>query len=193
MKNLIFTLAFVGLCFVVKAQDVYSQRQPGIIEENYKTFSFIDQSKKSTKDKKDKQELIVYEDPFLTRIWLFSDPAYPDTKSNASIKKAITQELLRKGYKKVDKDADMLVSYTVFKSDAEIPGNFTDDNGNAFPNSTETVKVKKGTLLISIMDRKNSKALWHGFDKNALGESASIEDTKVMKSVTSTLNSFVLN
>lgn len=190
MKNLIFTLAFAGLCFVMQAQDVYTQKQAGIIEKDYETFSFVDQSKKSTMDK---QDLLVFDDPYMTSIWVFSDPAYPDAKSKAGIKKAITQELISKGYKKVEKGADMLVSYTVFKSDGDITGNFIDDNGNAFPNTNEEIAIKKGTLLISILDRKTGKALWHGFDKKGLGTSASIEDTKTMKSVTSTLNSFVLN
>ncbi len=190
MKNLIFTLAFITLCFAIQAQDVYTQKQSGINDGDYKTFYFLDQSKKSTMDK---QDLIVFENPYMTHVWVFSDPKYPDAKSNATIKKAITQEFISKGYKKVDKGADMLVSYTVFKTDGDITGNYIDNNGGAFPNTNETIAIKKGTLMISIIDRKTGKPLWHGFDKNALGESASIEDTKTMKSVTSTLDSFSLN
>ncbi|MBK5278185.1 MAG: DUF4136 domain-containing protein [Bacteroidia bacterium] len=190
MKKVLFTLTFVALCFALQAQNVYTLKQPGLIEGDYKTFSFLDQNKKSTMDK---QEILVFDDPFMTSIWVFNDPKYPDAKSNADIQKAITQELIRKGFKKVAKGADMLVSYSVFSNDGNVKGIFTDDDGDTFSDIDETIAIKKGTLMISFIDRKTGKPLWHGFDKNALGQSTSIADTQVMKAVTSTLNSFSLD
>ncbi len=190
MKKVLFTLTFVALCFALQAQNVYTLKQPGLNEEDYKTFSFLDQNKKSTMEK---QDILVFDNPFMTSLWVFYDTKYPDAKSNANIKKEITQELIRKGYKKVDKGADMLVSYTVFKDDGNVTGNFTDDYGDTFPESKETIAIKKGTLMISLIDRKTGMPLWHGFDKNALSQNTSIPDTQTMKAVTTTLKPFSID
>ena len=190
MKKVLLTLTFVALCFALQAQNVYTIKQPGLTEGDYTTFSFLDQNKKSTMDK---QDILVFDDPFMTSIWVFNDPKYPDAKSNANIQKAITQELIRKGFKKVDKGADMLVSYSVFSNDGNVKGIFKDDNGDIVSDIYETTAIKKGTLMISLIDRKTGMPLWHGFDKNALGQNASIPDTQTMKAVTSTLKPFSLD
>ncbi len=187
-KVFTFLLLFAGSC-TLHAQDVYTQKQPGLIEGNFKTFSFLDQNKKSTMDQHD---LLIFEDPFMTSVWVFHDPKYPDAKTTANIQKAITQELIRKGYKKVDKGADMLVSYTVFSKDGTIRGNFMNDSGDLFPDTNDELAIKKGTLLISLLARKTNKQLWHGFDKNALSQSLPISETQTMKSVTDILAPFFL-
>ena len=189
MKKLLTILMLFGVCCALHAQNVYTQKQPGI-EGEYKTFTFLNRNDKSSMDK---QDLLVFDDPYMTSIWVFGDPKYPDTNTNTNIQDAITQELIRKGYKKVKKGGDMLVSYTVFAKDGAIKGGFVNNKGDAYPNTNEDISIKKGTLMISIIDRKTGKALWHGFDKNTLGENATIKETQSMKAVTNTLGSFTLD
>ncbi len=93
----------------------------------------------------------------------------PDASINSTIQSSISEELEGRGYRKSDSNGDLIVSYKVLDRNGKIRG-YINDNPTVVnssevrePQDTTTYFTKPGTLMISLIDAKNSQVVWDGF------------------------------
>src|SRR5688572_29156131 len=92
-----------------------------------------------------------------------------DLVFKSQLREAIQEELMGLGYKMDKENADLIVNFRVFEEPATLKG-FEGYGSSYWGNKTyrqiserATYDVKAGTLLISLLDRKNSQVVWQGF------------------------------
>jgi hypothetical protein len=188
MKNIILILT--TFCFGLTglhAQNIYSERKPGLMDKEYETFAFLDQNGKKGMNEK---ELLIFENPMIKSIWVYDDPMFQSERKKATIKESIKQGLIDNGMKADKMNADAYVSYTIFKENGKLTGSFVDKNENAFPNATESIDVDKGTLFVTLLDSDSGEMLWQGFKNGAISKNSS--DNELIKAVTDILDRFTL-
>ena len=88
----------------------------------------------------------------------------------------------------------MVVSFQVLKDDLEI-SNFMNDNASTIGAGTgaanQTAEIEKGSLLISIADRKSGEIVWRGISNRSITENGSMEDdNNVNMAVASVFDTF---
>jgi hypothetical protein len=113
-----------------------------------------------------------------------------DANVNATIKSEIAAELEGRGYKRNDATPDLLVSYKVLEGRGRLKGYTTDTpeivSGTQVhtPEDTTTYTLQPGTLLINLIDKKNSKVVWDGFASGLIqGDAFTADPTKLKEAV----------
>lgn len=110
-----------------------------------------------------------------------------DPAADAAIMRAIDQQMIAKGYRKVDPaQADMLVGYSaasrrvletrqVDNRDFETSPSRMDEEGGAVqpwnegaPGTVDTKEFEEGTLFIDVTDRRTGKVLFRGTGRATL-------------------------
>lgn len=184
MKNLFLCMAMLlFLSGPALAQDQVGADQKlnaGI--KNYETFGWI-----SSIDKIPDDQVFIGNNGVVV---------FNNATTRSKIKDAIMYELISKGYKFRYFEPDMLVSFYV----TEQPGELTVYNGYELYNSgfdttrtadnIETINVKPGTLLISLIDRKSGEMVWRGYANDALNPDMVNSAPKVMHAVASIFQKF---
>jgi len=111
------------------------------------------------------------------------------------IKNAIAFELSAKGYKKDEKNPEMLVLFRV----TEQPGTLTTYHGyetiNGFekvrtPQNVRHTKIDAGTLIINIIDEKSGKVAWQGYASGILKPGMINDNMKVREAVSEIFQKF---
>ncbi len=183
MKNLIGIILTFLIVLNVNAQNIHTQLSDGIIEKDYESFSILDPTKKAEPNSK---EAMIIADDYMASVVTYTVPDFPSTEVKNEVQHAINHELITDDYKHVKSGGEMLVSYAIFGKDGSLKGDFT-DNEAIDPDGVEIHKVSKGTLLISIIDRKSGDTVWSGFSDGALSSKYTMDDNQVIKTVSNIL------
>lgn len=137
---------------------------PGATPKNYKTFAWYQDQPKAE---------AAY------------DKGY-DASLNQDIRRAVEEELLEKGYKKVNNNPDVLVAYDVSVSvplEKDKPENFSTgfgysygymsgyryDYGNGEAPGYRAVDLyKQGTLIIDLVNPQSNQLVWRGWAEGGI-------------------------
>lgn len=128
---------------------VYSDYDPGYELYNYATFTWL----------KEKS------------IELGNNPLYYNELNDKRIKSAITEQLTKKGYRRSEKDPELVVHYHIIVDDQSIVT--TDPHGYFYSPywthlRTNIQQYREGTLIIDFMDPKTNNLVWRGWAVSAL-------------------------
>jgi len=113
-------------------------------------------------------------------------PAH-DPAVNTAIQNSIAQELEGRGYQNNPTSPDLLVIYRVLDQKGSIKGYVNDSpeivSGEEVrtANDTTSYTFEPGTLLINLVDTKNSQVVWEGFASGLIKEGAFIADSAKLK------------
>jgi len=166
------------------AQDIKTELKDGIIDKDYKAFSILNTDQKFEPES---QEALILSSDYMTSIITFTDPDYPSPTLKDEVENALRHELISQGYAHKKSGAKMLVAYSIYNRDGIIKGDFTENDRNEVM-ANEEYKVKKGTLLISIIDKESGQTIWSGFNDGALANVTSSDENKIVKSVSGIMN-----
>ncbi len=145
MKLLTFLPAFLFMITYAKGQEVHYNYDRGVNFSSYKTYQWID----------------------------LADGRVPDQLIDRDIKRAVDEQLTQKGLTRVEKDADIYVSYqaviTLEKS-LNLSGSGGDIGGwdpwgggwrtGSVQGQTSTIPV--GMLVVSLYDPGRKQLIWRG-------------------------------
>ncbi|MBK6264472.1 DUF4136 domain-containing protein [Marivirga sp. S37H4] len=185
MKNLL--VLFLAFLFVANAnaQTIYTELRDGVIDKDYDSFSLLDPTKKAEPNTK---EAVIISDDYMTSIVTYTDPDFPSQDVKKQVEHAIKHELITDDYKHKKSGGEMLVSYLVFGREGTLKGDFTDDDELIGIDRAEEHDVKKGTLLISVIDKESGRTVWSGFSDGAFSSETPMDDNKVIKVVSDILD-----
>lgn len=108
----------------------------------------------------------------------------------AQIREAVKAEMMGLGYRLEPGSPDLVVNFRVFDKATKIKG--MESYGQGYwgtqnyrdISETSSYEVKPGTLLISLVDRKNGQIAWHGFASGLINNNQFIkDDVKVREAV----------
>jgi hypothetical protein len=105
-----------------------------------------------------------------------------DLNFKAMIMEAVNDEMEGLGYEPNENAPDLIVNFRVFSKPARLKG--TSGYGMSYwggqeyrsISDTTSYEVDPGTLLISLVDRKQSKMIWHGFASGLLDNNEFVKD-----------------
>jgi len=116
---------------------------------------------------------------------------------NGKVQSAINFAMEGRGYKPSSNMPDLLVNFEVLDQPTTLKGATgytTIDNGTQEirqPEDTTSFKVEKGTLLISLIDRKTGQQVWHGFASGLMDpNSTAWREDKINEAVTLIFNQY---
>jgi hypothetical protein len=105
--------------------------------------------------------------------------------NNETVKKAIKSRMELQGYKYAEKSPNLLVSYKIFYSDLNYKGynqqeleewmkrvRYNKDDEPEAEDKYDEIKhsLKKGALLITLIESKRNKAVWQGYTAGLFSE-----------------------
>lgn len=177
MKNLIGLI--IGILFVTNlhAQKIQTELRDGLIDKNYKSFSLLDPTKEA---KPNTKEAVIIGEDYLATVTSYSEPDFPSMEIKRQVEHAIKHELITQDYKHVKSGGEMLVSYLIFGKDGKLHGDFNDGK---YGMDKEEYELKKGTLLISVIDKESGSTVWSGFSDGAFTSDKSMDDNQIIKTV----------
>ncbi|GAA5041259.1 hypothetical protein GCM10011506_42810 [Marivirga lumbricoides] len=188
MKNLLglfFAFLFVAN---VNAQTIYTELRDGVIDKDFDSFSILDPTKKP--ESKTKEALIISDD-YVASITAYTDPNFPSPEVKKQVEHAIKHELITDDYKHKKSGGEMLVSYFIFSKDGKLRGDFTENEMTSIDRAEE-FDVKKGTLLISVIDKESGQTVWSGFSDGAFASTSPMNDNQVIKTVSNIMDYMAL-
>jgi len=113
-----------------------------------------------------------------------------DLVLKADIRDAVKGELEGRGYKNEPESPDLLVNFRVFNEAVTLKGyesygaSYWGDVEFRTPADTTTHRVEPGTLIISMIDKKNGSIVWQGFASGLINNNEFIkEEGKVREAV----------
>ena len=181
MKNLIGVILGLLIVSNVNAQQVQAELRDGLIDKDYDAFSILNSN---SNIKPNTKEAMIFSDDYMAGIITYTGSSFPTVAVRNEIEDAIRHELIADGYNHQMSGSEMLVIYSIFSKKGEVIGDFA-NNDRA---SSETFDVGKGTLIISIIDRESGETVWSGFNDGALANVTSLEENKIVRSVTDILD-----
>ncbi|WMN11084.1 DUF4136 domain-containing protein [Marivirga salinae] len=165
----------------LNAQNIKTEIMDGLVDKNYESFSILNSDKKV--EPNTKESMIISSD-YMTSIITYTEPTFPTLAVKNEVEDAIRHELIASGYDHKKSGSNMLVIYSILSKNGEIKGDFADENES----DIEEYDVSKGTLIISIIDRESGETVWSGFNDGALSKVTSLEENKIVRSVSEILN-----
>lgn len=102
------------------------------------------------------------------------------------IRTSVNNELQGLGYKKAKQSPDMIISFRVFDKPVTLAG-FASYGTNFYgteirdPEDVREYKVEAGTLLVSMVDRKQGLVVWQGFASGLMQGNSFIRDASKIK------------
>lgn len=147
---------------------------------NYSTFSWV-----SDIDKIPSDEVFVGPNGVLV---------FNNETARSKIKDAIKYELTAKGFKMEESDPDMLVNFIVFEQKGQLRtyNGYQIVGGDSLrtEESPETVTVKPGTLLITILGGHDEGIVWQGYASGILTPKSVKSDAKIKAAVERIMDKF---
>lgn len=124
----------------------------------------------------------------------FSGPAYlNDSLMRSSIQKSIISELKKKGLTQDLNNPDLLVGLTVTMQDEQaIIYHRAEDTPFYRPleNDNKVVNYLKGTLVLGMADKKDSKMVWESFAVSYMDLNPDFSEKEVLKGIKLVLKDF---
>jgi hypothetical protein len=105
----------------------------------------------------------------------------------ADIREAVEHEMQGLGYKLQPQSPDLIVNFRVFDQKARIKGYEGYGQGywgsEEFRQASDTASyvIEPGTLLVSLVDRKNGTLVWQGFASGLINNKEFIKDHEKIK------------
>ncbi len=114
-----------------------------------------------------------------------------DLVFKSQLREAIEGELMGLGYKMDKTNPDLVVNFRVFEEPTTLHG--YDGYGTGYWGNEEyrqisdktTYEVKAGTLLISLLDRKEGQVVWQGFASGLFANNKFIKDQATVREAVS--------
>ncbi|HET8858809.1 hypothetical protein [Marivirga sp.] len=150
MKNLIGLIIAILVVTNLNAQSIYSELRDGLVDKNYESFSLLDPTKEV---KPNSAEALIISEDYMAQVTTYTVPDFPSVEVKKQVENAIKHELITQDYKHQESNGEMLVSYLIFNREGTLQGDFSEDE--AYGLDKEEYEVKKGTLLISIIDKES--------------------------------------
>ena len=117
----------------------------------------------------------------------FSGPGYlSDSLLHVNIQKAIIGELKSKGLTQDNNNPDLLVGLTItLKDEQAIIYHRSDDTPfkRPFDDESRVMNYLKGTLVLGMADKKESKIVWETFATRYLEQNPDFSEAAVMKGI----------
>jgi hypothetical protein len=169
MKGMVWSLFLLGIQ-IAQGQEitVQSQREPDVDFRMYETFNWALQAEKQTDES-------AY---FLNDLVLKAD-----------IRDAVHGELEDRGYHLTQTNPDLLVNFRVFEGAVEGYGR-SYWIGDEFPGGNGDIQMAvpgPGTLIISLLDKKNGKLIWEGFASGLIEDNVFTRDEKKIREAVNTI------
>ncbi len=179
MKNLSFVVVVMLLFFSACSTKSYQVDGAGNADANmeeYNTYAFASQVDNKI-------------DPgffFLNDLILKSE-----------IRDAVKHEMDSRGYKQATSSADLVVNFRVFDKATTVQGlqglgdgYWSSGEADRF-NSTETVNLKEGSVIIHLVDRKTGEMVWQGYASGLMdGNVFNKEKNKIDEAVSMVFKSY---
>ena len=116
-----------------------------------------------------------------------------DSLLRENTKKAIVAELKNKGLTLDTNNPDLLVGFTVtIKDEKAIVYHQADDTPFYRPleNDRKEINYQKGTLVLGLVDKKESKVVWEAFAVRYMDERPDFSEKRVLKGIQLVLKRF---
>lgn len=113
-----------------------------------------------------------------------------DLELKAEIRDAVKSEMEGRGYRLDETSPDMIINFRVFDKPVTLKG--FDTYGQSYwggttvngPDQIKSYDVKAGTLLVSMLDKKDSRIVWQGFVSGLIDNDAFMKDeVKIQQAV----------
>lgn len=182
MKKVMAVAMLAAFSFAATAQEVGGDRKLSADFENYKTYAWVTDIDNIPQDK-----MFVGPEGVLI---------FNNNSSRASIKEAVQYELSARGYTMAEKDADLLVNFSVLEQSGRLR---TYDGYQVLGMGGDTIRtednlewteVQPGTLLVNLIDRKTSELVWQGYASGILKQDMMRDKLKVREAVSSIFQEF---
>jgi Domain of unknown function (DUF4136) len=117
----------------------------------------------------------------------FSGPGYlNDSLLRENLKKAIIEELTAKGLAQNTDNPDLLVGFTITLKDEQSVIYHRSENGPFYKpldGEREVINYLKGTLIIGLADKKESRIVWESFAIGYLDLNPDFSEKNVRKGI----------
>lgn len=121
-------------------------------------------------------------------------PSYlNDSLLRENIKKAIISELNQKGITLDSNHPDLLVNFSItVKNEQAIVYHREDETPffRAFETNTEIINYLEGTMVIGIVDKKESKVVWESFASRYMELNPDLSEENIAKGIHLVLKKF---
>ncbi|MBN3583695.1 DUF4136 domain-containing protein [Algoriphagus aestuarii] len=100
---------------------------------------------------------------------------FNNESSQKMIKEAIELQLAARGFKKDNRNPEMLINFNILEDETELR-KYILDNGQDYlgfgprSESVQMIPVDEGTVLINFLDSKSGNQIWQGYASGALEE-----------------------
>jgi hypothetical protein len=168
MKGMVWSLFLLGIQ-IAQGQEitVQSKRESDVDFRTYETFNWAFQAEKQTDES-------AY---FLSDLVLKAD-----------IRDAVHGELEDRGYHLSENDPDLLVNFRVFEGAVEYGRSYWADDEFAGGNREIQMEIPgPGTLIISLLDKKNGKLIWEGCASGLIDDNEFTRDEEKIREAVSIL------
>jgi hypothetical protein len=114
-----------------------------------------------------------------------------DLVFKSQLREAIQEEMMGLGYTMDRKNADLVVNFRVFEEPTTLKGfegygrSYWGANNYRHISDQTSYDVKAGTLLVSILDRKNAQVLWQGFASGLIDDDKFVKDKATIREAVS--------
>jgi Domain of unknown function (DUF4136) len=105
----------------------------------------------------------------------------------SQLREAIQEELMSLGYRIDKNNPDLIVNFRVFEDATTLKG-FEGYGSSYWGNKSyrqisdmATYDVKAGTLLVSLLDRKNAQVVWQGFASGLIADDRFVKDKATIR------------
>ncbi len=123
-----------------------------------------------------------------------SGPSYiKDSVLRNNVKKAMVSELNRKGLAQDTENPDLLIGFTIAMNDEKYIAYHPSAETPFYQpleNDSETIRYLKGTMVIGMADRKQSKIVWESFAVSYLDLNPDLSEAAVLKGIKLVLKNF---
>jgi len=107
------------------------------------------------------------------------NPLHYNELNDKRIKKAVQEQLTRRGYKHIAESPDLILHYHIIVKDQSVVA--TEPFGYSYGPywnrmNTNVYSYKEGTLILDLMDRKTNNLIWRGWAVTDVNESYSPQE-----------------
>jgi hypothetical protein len=189
MRHFLTTFLIGIICYSnTFAQTIYAENAEVIEDYDYETFAILDGNTANNE-----VAAVIMQSEYMTRMVVFEDKKYPGQEVSDDIMQAVKFSLISKGYNQAEQNPDFYVSYRVYAKDGEITANFENDYLYGSMDRRKEYDVKKGSIIITVVDASTNEMVWIGVNDGALERNMGMKENRVIRSVTNLMERMLLD
>ncbi|HEX6171059.1 MAG TPA: DUF4136 domain-containing protein [Chitinophagaceae bacterium] len=114
-----------------------------------------------------------------------------DLVFKSQLREAVQEELMGLGYRMDKKNPDLVVNFRVFEEPTTLKGfegygsSYWGNQKYRHISDQTTYDVKAGTLLVSLLDKKDAQVVWQGFASGLIDNDKFIKDKATIRQAVS--------